>query len=121
VEEVISGHSMLTAYNALAMRCWEDPDACRRFSELPREALAAYGWEVPEETAVRIEFVELGPEAQQVGPDQIVAHWRHGLETGELVIKIAAEPPPVESAELGEDELTAVSAGAYSPLSSYPR
>ena len=108
--EVVSSHSMLTAYNALAVRCWEDPDARRRFSESPREALAAYGWEVSPEISVRIEFVApVG--SRQLSPEQIVAHWRHALETGELMIKIAAEPPQVESA---------VSGAAYTPPSVYP-
>jgi hypothetical protein len=111
---------MLTAYNALAVRCWEDPSARRRLAEAPRDALAAYGWEVPAGTRVRIEFVATGPESRQVGPDQIVAHWRHGLETGDLVIKIAADPPDVEASELDEDELAGVSAGAYNTPAMYP-
>jgi hypothetical protein len=111
---------MLTAYNALAVRCWEDPGARRRFAESPRDALAAYGWEVPPETRVTIEFVPPDADSRPVGPDQIVAHWRRGLEAGELRIKIAAEPPDVESAELDESELAGVSAGAYAAPSTYP-
>ena len=118
MSEVISSHSMLTAYDALAVRCWEDPDARRRIAENPREALAVYGWEVDPEVRVRIEFVELG-DSRHLGPEQIVAHWRHELETGELAIKIAADPPAVDSAELGEEELSGVSAGSYAP-SIYP-
>ena len=106
--EVISGHSMLTAYNALAVRCWEDSSARRRLAEAPRDALAAYGWEVPPDTRVTIEFVETGPDTRSIGPERIVAHWRHGLESGDLRIKIAAEPPEV------------VSAGAYSAPTFYP-
>ena len=120
MSDVMSGHSMLTAYNALAVRCWEDPSARRRLGESPREALAAYGWEVPETTRVRIEFVELDSGSDGVGPEQIVSHWRRGLDAGELVIKIATEPPHVESAELDEDELSGISAGAYTPPSMYP-
>jgi hypothetical protein len=108
VAEVISGHSMLTAYNALAVRCWEDPGARRRLAEAPRDALAAYGWEVPPGTRVTIEFVDAGRDARSLGPEQIVAHWRHGLESGDLRIKIAAEPP------------AAVSAGASTAPGSYP-
>ena len=120
MSEVFSSHSMLSAYNALAVRCWEDPGVRRRLTESPHDALAAYGWEVPEGTRVRIEFVELGPDSQRLGPEQIVVHWRHGLEAGDLVIRIAAEPPAVESAELGEDDLSRVSAGAVTAPSFYP-
>lgn len=120
MSEVFSSHTMLSAYNALAVRCWEDPSVRRRLIESPRDALAAYGWELPEGTRVRIELVEPGPDAQQLGPEQIVAHWRHGIEAGDLVIRIAAEPPDVEPAELGEDELSRVSAGAYGGPSLYP-
>jgi hypothetical protein len=110
---------MLTAYNALAVRCWEDPSARRRLSESPRDALAAYGWEVGPETRVRIEFVEQ-ERSQPVGPEQIVSHWRRGLEAGDLVIKIAAQPPELEPAELDESELAGVSAGAYNTPAMYP-
>ena len=118
--EVESSHSMLTAYNALAVRCWEEPGARELIANAPREALAAYGWEVPAGTRVEIVFVDSGPDAPQLDPEQIVAVWRRGTETGELVIKIAAEPPPVEAAELGEDELSGVSGGAYDAPSIYP-
>jgi hypothetical protein len=118
--DVTSGHSMLTAYNALAVRCWEDPAAAQRFSESPREALAAYGWEIPEDTEVRIEFVDLGPGSNRLEPEQIVAHWRRGLDAGRLVIRIASDPPPVRNAELAEDELADVAAGAYTAPSFYP-
>lgn len=105
--DVVSSHSMLTAYNALAMRSWEDPSVRERLTSAPRDALAAYGWEIPEDTRVRIEFVDAGPDARQLGPEQIVQHWRHGLEAGELVIRIADEP-------------ARVSAGAHTPPSIYP-
>jgi hypothetical protein len=111
---------MLTAYNALAVRCWEDPGARRKFAESPRDALAAYGWEVGPETRVTIEFVALDADARPIGPDQIVAHWRRGLELGDLRIKIAEEPPEVEAGELDEGELTSVSAGAYNVPAMYP-
>jgi hypothetical protein len=111
---------MLTAYNALAVRCWEDPGARRRFADSPRDALAAYGWEVPPETRVSIEFVASDADTRPIGPEQIVAHWRRGLESGELRIKIAAEPPEVAAAELDEGELASISAGAYSTPSLYP-
>ena len=117
--EVLSSHSMLTAYTALANRCWEDPGARTRLASAPRDALAAYGWEVPEGTRVEIEFVDQAG-SRQLDADQIVAVWRRGIETGELRIKIADEPPEVESAELGEAELSGVSAGAYTPPSIYP-
>ena len=100
MSEVFSSHSMLSAYNALAVRSWEDPSIRGRLTESPRDALAAYGWELPEDTRVRIEFVEPAPDSPQLGPEQIVAHWRHGIEAGDLLIRIAAEPPDVESAEL---------------------
>lgn len=91
--EVPSAHSMLTAYGALAVRCWEDPAARQRFAGAPREALEAYGWEVPDRARVSIEFVELEPGAPRLGPDQIVTVWRRQMDAGELRIKIAAEPP----------------------------
>jgi hypothetical protein len=117
VAEILTGHSMLTAYNALAVRAWEDPGARRRFAEAPRDALAAYGWEVPPDTRVAIEFVEAGSGARGLGPEQIVAHWRHGLEGGDLRIKIPAEPP---AAELSGDESAEISAGDYAAPRIYP-
>ena len=120
MEEVPSKHSMLTAYNALAVRCWEDPAARARFVDAPREALAVYGWEVPESTAVTIELVDAEGDVRQLSADEIVNVWRRGMETGELRIKIAAEPPEVEPGELSEEELDRVTGGAYTGPSNYP-
>jgi hypothetical protein len=120
LEAVPSKHSMLTAYNALAVRSWEDPTARERFARLPREALAVYGWEAPESTDVTIEFVDLDPDSRHLTADEVVNVWRRGMETGELRIKIAKEPPPTETAELSDSELGAISAGAYTAPSIYP-
>lgn len=106
--DVFSSHSMLSAYDALAARCWEDPGARRRVIDAPRDALAAYGWELPGETSVRIEFVEPDRDARQLAPEQIVEVWRRGIEAGELTIRIADEPP------------AGVSAGGRSAPSIYP-
>lgn len=95
--DVLSSHSMLTAYNALAVRSREDPSARRRFAEAPRDALAAYGWELPEGTRVKIEYVEPAPGSRLLDPDQIVAVWRRGIDAGELTIRIADEPPEVDA------------------------
>ncbi len=84
---------MLSAYDALAARCWEDPAVRRRFIDAPRDALDAYGWELPDETSVRIEFVAPGGDSKQLAPEQIVEVWRRGIEAGELTIKIAEEAP----------------------------
>jgi hypothetical protein len=99
---------MLSAYDALAARCWEDQSARQRVIDAPRDALAAYGWELPGETSVTIEFVEPGQDAKQLAPEQIVAVWRRGIEAGELTIKIADESP------------AGVSAGGRSGPSIYP-
>jgi hypothetical protein len=99
---------MLSAYNALAERCWEDPGARQRLIDAPRDALAAYGWELPGETSVRIEFVEPGRDSKQLAPEQIVEVWRRGIEAGELTIKIAEEAP------------AGVPAGGRPPPSTYP-
>jgi hypothetical protein len=120
LEEVPSKHSMLTAYNALAERCWNEPGARERFADAAREALAVYGWEVPSEVEVSIEFVELDPGSRRLTADEVANVWRRGVETGDLRIKIATEPPAIESAELSPVELEAVSAGAYSPPAIYP-
>lgn len=120
MEVVPSKHSMLTAYNALAERCWNEPAARERIAAEPRDALAVYGWEIPEGTDVTIEFVEVDPESRRLRADEVANVWRRGIETGELRIKIAAAPPDVEADELTADELERVSAGSYDSPPIYP-
>ena len=120
MEGVPSKHSMLTAYNALAERCWSDPAARERLTAKPREALAVYGWEVPESIDVTIEFVDLEPGSRRLNADEIANVWRRGMETGELRVKVATEPPEIDSGELSLDELEQISAGAYNTPSVYP-
>jgi hypothetical protein len=42
------------------------------------------------------------------------------METGQLRIRIAADPPDLTPGELSVDELESVSGGAYTPPSIYP-
>jgi hypothetical protein len=108
VADVFSSHSMLSAYDALAARCWEDPAVRRRLIDAPRDALAAYGWDLPGETSVRIEIVAPGGDSKQLAPEQIVEVWRRGIEAGELTIKIVEEAP------------AGVPAGGRPPPTTYP-
>lgn len=105
--------AMLTAYTELARRAWEDEDFKERALSDARAALAESGWEVPEETEVRIEMIEVGEDApERLDVSELLAGWRQAIDAGELRILVPAAPPPAEAEELSDEELSRVAGGS---------
>ena len=112
---------MLSAYGEVAQRCWRDDEIRDSVLADPRSAFGEFGWEIPEETRVELEFVDCSSDrVEMLDAEGVAAYWRRSIEAGDLRIGIAEEPPDVDFAELTERELEGVSAGTYNTPPLYP-
>ncbi|HTW97236.1 MAG TPA: hypothetical protein VMD59_00585 [Acidimicrobiales bacterium] len=99
-------------YNQLLMRSWTSEDFTASLLTDPAAALREVGLEVPEGTAVTIDRrLPGGPETEiQARLDKQYQLWVTGIAAGQVQV-VVPEVPPVDLAELSENELEAVSGG----------
>ena len=98
--------AFVSSYTKILTRAWSDPTFADRLESAPSKAIAEAGLPVP--AGGRVVVVRsMGGEADL---DAQVALWEQGARTGEYRLHVPAAPQ-VETKELSEADLAAVSGG----------
>jgi hypothetical protein len=105
--------AMLAAYVDAARAGWQDPGQMDRLEREPRTVLAEHGWSAPEGVELHCDVVEVqtGASASSAGVEDIVAHWRRGIEAGEVRFAVPRQPVELEPQAISDEELAGVSGG----------